>query len=40
MDEVTVVLTQPHYPDLPTRFTASLDVETLWHRYEAYKAGT
>src|SRR5262245_24170856 len=38
-DQATIVLTQPHYPDLPTRFTASPDVETLWNRYEGYKQG-
>jgi hypothetical protein len=27
------------YPDPPDQFTISPDVETLWHRYEGYKAG-
>jgi hypothetical protein len=39
VDQVTVVLTQPHYPEPPTRFTASPDVETLWRRYEGYVQG-
>ena len=30
---------RPEYPAPPTRFTASADVKTRWHRYEGYKQG-
>lgn len=28
-----------HYPEPPDRFVVSPDVETMWHRFEAYRAG-
>jgi hypothetical protein len=37
--DVSLLLTRHEYPAPPTRFTASPDVETLWHRYEGYKQG-
>lgn len=37
--QVSAYISRREYPAPPTRFTASPDVETLWHRYEGYKQG-
>jgi hypothetical protein len=39
IDPATVVLTQPYYPAPSRRFIVSVDVETLWRRYEGYMQG-
>lgn len=36
---VTATMTYRNYPEPPTRFKASPDVETLWARYQMYKEG-
>lgn len=35
----TAHVSQPQYPSPPEGFVVSLDVETMWHRYEGYLAG-
>jgi hypothetical protein len=35
----TLTLTHRQYPDAPTGFVASPDVETLWNRYENHRLG-
>lgn len=36
---LTVHVTKKIYPSIPTNFEINPDVETLWQRYETYKAG-
>src|SRR5882724_34655 len=36
---VSLQITRREYPAPPPHFTASADVETLWHRYEGYQQG-
>ena len=39
MDNVTVHVTRRRYPEPPSGFIASPDVETMWGRYEGYLKG-
>jgi hypothetical protein len=36
---ITVKLNRTHYPDPPSEFVATPDVESLWHRFEGYRSG-
>jgi len=38
-DKVTVTVSRGKYPEPPSFFTASPDVETLWQRYQGYLDG-
>jgi hypothetical protein len=39
VDATKVSITRSQYPDPPEGFVVSPDVETMWNRYEGYRAG-